>query len=54
MKKQEMIDLILQEHEVLFKEYMEMFETFGMNDSATESAGTRLATISKLIKNLGL
>lgn len=54
MKKQEMIDLILQEHDVLFNEYMEMYNEFGINDSATELAGTRLATISQLIKKLGL
>ena len=54
MKKTEMIDLILQEHEVLFNEYMEMYNEFGINDSATESAGTRLATISQLIKKLEL
>ncbi len=49
-----MIDLILQEHEVLFNEYMEMYDAFGIDHSGTEAAGTRLATISQLIKKLEL
>lgn len=49
-----MIDLILQEHEVLFNEYMEMYNEFGIDHTATESAGTRLATISQLIQKLNI
>ena len=52
MKKQEMIDLILQERDVLWSEYMEMLEAFGIHDEGTQSAGTRAATISQLIHKL--
>lgn len=52
MKKQEMIDLILQEHDILWSEYMEMLEVFGINDEGTQRAGTRAATLGQLIEKL--
>ena len=52
MKKQEMIDLILQERDVLWSEYMEMLEAFGIHDDGTQSAGIRAATICQLIEKL--
>jgi hypothetical protein len=52
MKKQEMIDAIIQEHDVLWNEYMEMLEAFGINDEGTQRAGTRAATLGQLIDKL--
>jgi hypothetical protein len=52
MKKQEMIDLILQEHDILWSEYMEMLDAFGINDEGTQRAGTRAATLGQLIEKL--
>jgi hypothetical protein len=52
MKKQEMIDLIIQEHDILWNEYMEMLEEFGINDEGTQRAGTRAATLGQLIEKL--
>jgi hypothetical protein len=52
MKKQEMIDLIIQEHDILWNEYMEMLEAFGIHDEGTQSAGTRAATIGQLMQKL--
>ena len=52
MKKQEIIDAIIQEHDVLWNEYMEMLEAFGINDEGTQRAGTRAATLGQLIDKL--
>jgi hypothetical protein len=52
MNKQEMIDAIIQEHDVLWNEYMEMLEAFGINDEGTQRAGTRAATLGQLIDKL--
>ena len=52
MKKQEMIDLIIQEHDVLWNEYIDMLDAFGIHDEGTQSAGTRAATLGQLIEKL--
>jgi hypothetical protein len=52
MKKQEMIDLIIQEHDVLWNEYMEMLNAFGIDDEGTQRAGTRAATLGQLMQKL--
>lgn len=54
MKKQEMIDLILQEERKLWNDLQYMIDVLGVNDEATESATTRWATIHQLIEKLGL
>ena len=54
MKKQEMIEVIEQEKDILWNEFIEMLNEFGIDHSGTEAAGIRFATITQLALKLGI
>lgn len=54
MKKQEIIDTILQEEKRLWDEVQRSIELLGIDSEVTDNKVTRWATINNLIKTLGL
>lgn len=54
MKKQEMIDFILQEERELYSVVEESIRLFGFDSEITQTAITRWAAINKLSKKLGV
>lgn len=49
-----MIDLILRQENLLWKNLQECIDKLGMNDPITDSAVSRWAVINQLVKTLGL
>lgn len=52
MKKQEMINLILQEEKQIWKELQECINKLGMRDSITDMQIARWASVKNLIEKL--
>lgn len=52
MKKQEMVDLIIQEEKQIWKEMQECIDKLGMHDSITDMQIARWATVKNLIEKL--
>jgi hypothetical protein len=54
MKKQEMINTIIQSEKLLWENLQECIDRLGMNDPITDAAVARWAVVHNLVQKLGL